>query len=77
MTDKPKLPEKIDIKELGYSVCLDCGKKYSTRKKTMSVIGIWTDDCTICGKEGVACAAAGHDFGIYKMPKLEVLEKKE
>jgi len=64
----------MKTKELGYSVCLDCGKKFGSSRKT--VFGVWVDDCTICRKKGVACAAAGHDFSIYKMPKLEVLENK-
>ena len=46
-----------------YTVCLDCGKKYG--KKDKGVMGVWLDTCDICGKVGVGCADAGHDFGIY------------
>ena len=49
-------------------VCLDCGRKY--KKKDKSVMGVWIDSCDICGKKQVPCADAGHDFGIYENPDL-------
>lgn len=58
MTPKPPVrkPRTINV------VCLECGRKYDKKGKT--VMGTWIDTCDICG-EHTACAAAGHDFGIY------------
>lgn len=64
MTNSPSI-RKREV----YTVCLDCGKKYKTKEK--SVMGIWIDDCDICGKKQVSCAAAVHDFGIYEMPSVK------
>lgn len=66
-----KDPTMDKTRKLGYSVCFECGKKYGTPPKR--AIGVWKDTCSICGKEDVMCAAAGHDYRIYEMPK-EVLD---
>lgn len=51
------------------TVCLECGQKYDTKNK--SSFGVWVGDCDICGKKGVPCADAAHDFGIYSKPEIK------
>lgn len=47
--------------------CHECGKKYG--RVPTRVIGMWNGTCSICGATNVACAAAGHDYLIWEMPK--------
>lgn len=55
--------------------CLDCGNKYGDGKKKGYAIGMWKGTCDICGKENVACASAGHDFGIYNNDEEKKIDK--
>lgn len=66
------MAEKNKKKEI-LTVCLECGRKYDRKHK--SSFGVWIDTCDICGQENVACAAAGHDFGIYSSDELEAIDK--
>ena len=51
------------------TICLPCGRKYKTKEKI--AFGVWIDDCDICGKKDISCAAAWHDFGIREDFKNE------
>lgn len=65
------MPKNTALKrELGYSCCFECGVKYGTVPERP--IGVWKDQCSICGKQDVSCAATGHDFRIYEMPKEQL-----
>lgn len=47
--------------------CHDCGERYGT--VPTRAIGVWSGTCSICGATNVTCAAAGHDYQIWEMPK--------
>ncbi len=51
------------------TICLNCGRKHDKKNKT--VMGVWNDTCEMCGAKDVACADAGHDFGIYSKEQGE------
>lgn len=53
--------------------CLECGKKYD--KKHKSVMGVWKDTCDVCHKVDVPCADAAHDFGIYSTKEIKARDE--
>ena len=70
---KNKGLEIATLRKIIETVCLDCGRKNKTKEK--SVMGIWIDDCDMCGAKQVGCADAAHDFGIYSTDKQLKIDK--
>jgi hypothetical protein len=59
-------------KEL-FTICFKCGNKLGKLKE--GAIGAWVGTCDNCGEEGVSCASAQHDFGIYNNEEEKKADK--
>ena len=67
-------PKRENIKKKDIlTCCISCGKKYGDKEKGM--LGVWKDDCDICGAKDVPCASAPHDFGIYSSEEIRIADK--
>jgi hypothetical protein len=55
------------------NMCLKCAETRDTKHK--SVMGCWVGKCEFCGEEGVTCASAEHDFGVYKTEEDRLIDK--